>query len=209
MTDDTSNMPPNERTAVVKRLTRVYDGFLKIDEALVSHPRHDGGRQTVTRQCMERGDSVAVLIVDTSAHKVWLTEQFRYPTLAKGPGWIEEVPAGMLKDEEDFETAATREVAEETGIKDLTLEHISTFYVSPGGTSERTILYAAFVEQVSPDLAYSRAHQDKDEDIALVDRDIDEFIQAAIRGDINDAKTLIAGLWLNANLHRLDTTSKD
>jgi hypothetical protein len=84
--DDGANADTGVGTAVVKKLRRVYSGFLNIDEAVVSHPRYDGSRQTVTRLSLERGDSVALLMVDRKSRKVWLTEQFRYPTLEKGPG---------------------------------------------------------------------------------------------------------------------------
>ncbi len=203
MQDETSD-DEQARTALVKKVTRVFDGFLKIDEAIVSHPRFDGGRQTVTRQSMERGDAVAVLLVDRTRRKIWLTEQFRYSTLEKGPGWIEEIPAGMPNTGESFEDAALREVQEETGFTGLDLEHISTFYVSPGGTTERIALYAAFVDGKIQDAVMAAETQDKEEDILLVEVDVDDFIQASVLGRIDDAKTLIAGLWLGANRERLN-----
>lgn len=204
MSEDKAGGAGEERVAVVKKVERVFDGFLKIDKALVSHPRFDGGRQTVTRLSMERGDAVGVLLVDRKTRKVWLTEQFRYPTLEKGPGWIEEIPAGMPGEGESFEDAARREIAEETGFSELELEHVSTFYVSPGGTSERIVLYAAFVDGKPQDLAAAARDRDAEEDIRLVEIDLDDFIKAAILGELDDAKTLIAGLWLHANRDRLD-----
>lgn len=193
-----------ERTALVKSVERVFDGFLKIDKAVVSHPRFDGTRQTVTRLSMERGDAVSVVLVDRKHRKIWLTEQFRYPTFAKGPGWVEELPAGMVQAGEPPEKAAAREIAEETGFTGLHLEHISTFYVSPGGTSERVILFAAFVDDKTPDPELAARTQDEDEDIRLIEADLDEFMSAAGRGQIDDAKTLIGGLWLRANAERLN-----
>ena len=189
-----------ERTPIVYRVARVFDEFLKIDKAEVSHPRFDGRRQRVIRYSMERGDSVAVLLVDRRQRKVWLVEQFRYPTLGKGSGWVEEVPAGMPEDHETFDEAARREVAEETAFESLELEHISTFFVSPGGTSERLALFCAFV---SEDQRTSEPPPlDPEEDVRLFAVDLDEFMRNATLGHIDDAKTLIAGLWLVAHRQR-------
>ena len=202
MTED--NRESEEKVAVVKKVERVYEGFLNIDKALVSHSRYDGERQTVTRLSMERGDAVSVLIVNKAKRTVWLLEQFRYPTLAKGPGWILELPAGMPQPNETHLDAAHREIKEETGFSQLDLEHISTFYVSPGGTSERIVLYAAFIEDQQPDKALSDEIKDAEEDILMVETDLDEFINQAILGQIDDAKTLIGALWLAANRDRLE-----
>jgi len=191
------------KTAVVKRLRRVYSGFLNMDEAVVSHPRYDGGRQTVTRLSVERGDSVALLLVDRRSRKVWLTEQFRYPTLAKGPGWIVELPAGTVETGEEPDGTARREAAEETGLVPGALERVASFYVSPGGTSERIILYYAAVDGAKRDMGMARRTRDPDEDIKLIEQDLDEFLDEARLGRIDDAKTLVGGLWLLANRERL------
>ena len=200
MTDEETEQ---ERLVLVRKVTRVFNGFLKIDEAIVSHSRFDGGHQKVTRQSMERGDSVAVILIDRSRRKTWMVEQFRYPTLAKGPGWIKEIPAGMPQPDETFEEASLREIAEETGFTDLVLEHISTFYVSPGGTSERIALFAACVDGKTADPVRANETRDAEEDIRLIEEDLDDFLKSAALGRIDDAKTLIAGLWLLANKSRL------
>src|SRR5207247_1097093 len=90
---------------------------------------------------LERGDAVAALIHDVSNNTVVLVEQFRYPTLGKGTGWIFEVVAGMLKSEENPRHAIRREIFEEVGYKITSLKEIATFFVSPGGSSERIVLY--------------------------------------------------------------------
>lgn len=201
--DDASAERDSDRTVIIESLRRVYSGFLSIDEAVVSYPRHDGSRQTVTRQSMERGDSVAVAIVDRRRRKIWLTEQFRYSTLSKDTGWIMEIPAGMIERDEKPDAAARREAFEETGFALTTLETIATLYVSPGGTSERVILFYATVDGRVQDLAAAEKERDPDEDIKLVEQNLDDFFDACRRGRVNDAKTLAAGLWILANRERL------
>jgi ADP-ribose pyrophosphatase len=83
------------------------------------------------------------------------------------------------------------------------LERVASFYVSPGGTSERIILYYAAVDGAKRDMDMAKRTRDPDEDIKLIEQDLDEFLDEARFGRIDDAKTLIGGLWLVANRERL------
>jgi 8-oxo-dGTP pyrophosphatase MutT (NUDIX family) len=124
MNDDLPpSVPPSGHVAVVKRRRRVFSGFLSVDEALVSHSRHDGGTQEVLRQSLERGDSAAMALVDRRL----LTEQFRFPALANGPGWLRELPAGDIRRDETAAQAAAREAFEETGFTVEQVEPVATF----------------------------------------------------------------------------------
>lgn len=145
-----------------------------------------------------------MILVDRHRKKVWLTEQFRYPTMKKGPGWVTEIPAGGTRVGEAPEESILREVAEETGFAPDFVSHVATFYISPGGTSERVILYYAEVDGTHRDIEFTRMSCDKEEDIRVIDCDLNEFMEDARLGELEDAKTLIAGLWLCANRDRLE-----
>lgn len=189
--------------ASVRNVDRVHSGFLKLDRATVSYSKFDGGTREFTFECLERGDAAAVLLLDPVAHKVWLVEQFRYATLAGIGGWIEELPAGVIRANEPPDESARREVSEETGFNVERLEHISTFYVSPGGTSERIHLYLALVKRGENDPEVAERTRDVEEDIRLIEVDVDDFLAEAKNGRVEDAKTLVAGLWLVAHWGRL------
>src|SRR5438309_1386579 len=136
-----------EKRVFLERKRRILNDFFKVDEALLKFEKRDGTlSDTVRRLSFERGDSVSVLIFNATAKKILLVNQFKYPTLAKGPGWITEAVAGMIDEGEIPEDAARREVLEETGYAPSRLEHISTFYVSPGGSSERIVLFYAKID---------------------------------------------------------------
>src|SRR5579862_1612112 len=125
---------------------RVFDRFFKIDEATLRYERFDGNMSPqVTRLSFERGDSAAAVVFNTDTKRVILVNQFKYPSYEKGPGWMTEVVAGIVEPNESPETAIRREIFEEIGYEANSIEHISTFYVSPGGSSERIILYYAEV----------------------------------------------------------------
>ncbi len=187
------------KKVVLHSKERVFDSFFKIDEVYVSYEQFDGQMSPAIRRLIfERGDSVATLIYNRDAGTVLLIEQFRMPTYEKGPGWILETVAGVLEEGETPEAAVRREVVEEIGYEVETLEPIVTFYVSPGGTSERIILYYAEIVNAGK---IEQGGGIDDEDIRLVEYTLDEVREHLAAGRINDAKTLIGILWL---LRRLD-----
>lgn len=192
------------RVAVVKTLRRVFSGFLNIDEALVRHPRYDGASQEVHRLSLERGDSAAVALVDRARRVIFLTEQFRFPTLRNGPGWLREIPAGRIESDESAAAAGAREAFEETGFRPPVLEPIATFYASPGASSERIVLFLALVDGLPRDEAGAHSARDPGEDIAVIEQALDPFLCDCRDGRVVDAKTLVTGLWILANRARLE-----
>lgn len=191
------------RTALIETRHRVFSGFLNVDEARVRHTRHDGSTQTVVRLSVERGDSAAIALVDRRRRVIYLSEQFRFPTLESGPGWLRELPAGEVERGETMVQAAIRETFEETGFTVNDLEPIAQCYLSPGGSSERMALFYAVVDGLEPDAAGAAAAQDPHEDIALLETPLDDFLSDCREGRMLDAKTLLAGLWLLAHRERL------
>jgi nudix-type nucleoside diphosphatase (YffH/AdpP family) len=181
---------------------RILDDFFKVDAATVSYEGFDGRTiGPVRRLSLERGDSVAALVVNRDRNCAILTTQFRYPTLEKGPGWLTEIPAGMVESGETPEACIRREVREESGYEIARLEPIGTFYLSPGGSSERTILYYAEVTDAGR-VGPGGGQASEGEDIRVVEVPIDELERDALAGRLADAKTLVAILWLMASRRR-------
>ena len=179
------------------RRERKFDGFLKVDEAVVSYEKYDGGlikRQTFL--VLERGDAAAALIYDSQRELVILTEQFRYPTYDKGPGWLIETVAGGIGKGETPEDCIKREILEEVGYEVDEVQLIQRFYVSPGGSSERIYLFFASVSAdklVHPGAAGLDTEQ---EDILRLEVPVREFFRALDKNVYADAKTIIAAQWL-------------
>lgn len=197
---DGSIRPPKTTAQMPRRVTvhnrkRVFDGFFKLEEAEVSYERFDGEMTgKVKRLSLERGDSVAAVVFNTDSRTFLLANQFRYPTCEKGPGWITETVAGMIEGDESPEDAVRREILEETGFAARRLEPISTFYVSPGGSSERIVLFYAEVDE-------STRHRDgggvesEGEDIMIVEMPLEAAEKALADGEVVDAKTIIGLTW--------------
>ena len=174
---------------------RVFDDIYAIDEAVLAYRRHDGTwSQPVRQLCFERGDSVAALLVSRETNDFVLVNQFRYPTYEKGPGWILEIVAGGLDRDETPELAIKREIREETGYDVLELELITSFYVSPGGTSERVHLFYAEVSG-TPAADGRSFGTGGDEDIAVVELSSQQLWEEFTAGRLLDGKTIIALLW--------------
>ena len=175
----------------------VFHRFVfRIDEVRLRHERFDGSMSAeITRLIFNRGDSVAMLLHDAERDQILLCEQFRLPACDKGPGWLLEVPAGMIDGDEDPAESARRESLEETGYSPRTLERIGCVYLSPGGSSERIHLFYAEVS-LADKIADGGGLVAEGEDIRLVLMPASEAIAKARRGEINDAKTLIALQWL-------------
>lgn len=113
---------------------------------------------------------------------VHLVRQYRH---AAG-GWVLEVPAGKLDGGESAEACAARELREEIGRQAGSLEPLGSILTTPGFTNERIWLFLA--RELSP------APQGLQPDEALrVERvPFEEAVRMALRGEIEDAKSVCA-----------------
>jgi ADP-ribose pyrophosphatase len=187
----------NRIVNVIQRQEVFHRFVFRIDELKLQHERYDGSMSAeISRLILNRGDSVAMLLHDSESRQLLFCEQFRAPTLDKGPGWLLEVPAGMLEAGEDPEECARREAIEETGFSPRTLRKIACVYLSPGGSSERIHLFYAEVS-LSDKIGAGGGLVEEGEDIRLIRMPTAEAIARAAKGEIEDAKTLIAIQWLD------------
>lgn len=195
----------DRRVHIIDR-REIFNRFIfRIDELQLQHERFDGSMSPrLTRLVLNRGDSVAVLLHDPALRKVVLCEQFRPPTLKYGPGWLLELPAGMLEPGERVEDCARREVEEETGYSSpTTLGQICTVYPSPGGSSERIHICHAEIA-IRDDVPAFAGNAGEGEDVRLVTLHTDDVIAMARQRQILDAKTFIACQWLDLFTHAPD-----
>jgi ADP-ribose pyrophosphatase len=197
--------------AVIKQRRRVFDGFFKIDEFDVAFEgsRHNMVEQT--RLVFERGDAVAVLLLNLDTKSVVLVKQFKLPALigrrrddaSTTDGWIIETVGGMIDSGETPEAAVIRETMEETGYRIRHPRLIARFLSSPGGTSERIFLYFAEVEESDK---LGKGGGLDDENIELVSMSLEELFGQLASGSIDDPKLIIAAHWLKEHIGTSMTT---
>lgn len=119
--------------------TLLHQGFLQVEKYVVEHE----GRE-ITNQVLNRGDSVACLLVNPDTMMCILILQFRVPVfLTDNHGMIYEVPAGRVEEDEDQMQAMQRELLEEVGFEIRDLKFQFALYNSPGGSTETTHCFLA------------------------------------------------------------------
>lgn len=136
-----------------------------------------------------RDITAAVIVAVTDDDELVLVEQHRVPL---GRRTIE-MPAGLVADEDEgetLETAAARELEEETGYRPARIERLGEFASSPGMTSETfTLVRAHGLERVGD----GGGHEGEDIIVHLVPREeIGAFVAARrVEGFAVDAKMLL------------------
>lgn len=184
-----------QRVQVLSRRL-VLDAYLKVEKVTLRYPRYDGRLSTeITRFNIKRGDAVGVLLFDATDDSVILVEQFKWPVYEADGGWIVETLAGIIDAGETPEEAARREALEETGYLLEDLRPIARFYTSPGVLSEQVYLFFARVDN-SRRVESGGGIEAEGEDIRCKRYRWDDLEEAIGRGEIVDAKTLIAIDWL-------------
>lgn len=99
---------------------------------------------------------------------------------------ILELPAGSRKADEAWLLCAQRELREETGQRAQTFTHLGDIWPAPGFTDEVLRIYLA--QHLEPDPLPG----DVDELIEVIPMGLDDLLEMAQDGRIQDAKTIIS-----------------
>ncbi len=119
---------------------------------------------------------------------ILLIRQYRYAT----GGELWEIPAGTLDPGEDPEVCARRELLEETGVTAARLQRLTSIWTTPGFTNEVIHLYLA------TGLTMGEPSRERDEFIEVVPQPLSRVLALIRDGEIRDAKTVVAILYMAA-----------
>lgn len=157
----------------------------KICAVRVEEFRHDDG-DVVKRESIDHPGAVVMLPFD--GERIWLVRQ---PREVVGEQSLVELPAGKLDvaGEGVLETAK-RELREEIGKSATTWQHLTSFYASPGFTTEEIHAFLA------TDLRDDPAEADESERIEVVTEPL-SHLDDVIRS-CHDSKSLITLLWFRS-----------
>lgn len=198
MAKTTLDVKFNQRDHKSVLTKRLHDGFFKVDHYQIEHALFAGGRtEAFSRELFERGEASAVLLYDPKKDVVVLTEQYRIGAALdkkQASPWLLEVVAGMMEVGESAEDVARREAEEEAGCRLNKLIPISSYWSSPGGTSEKVHLYCALID--SSDLGGIHGLEYEQEDILVRVIPFQTAYEGIESGQINNAATIIALQWL-------------
>jgi ADP-ribose pyrophosphatase len=162
--------------------TRQYTGrIINVDVDDVRFPdgsvgqlemvRHPGASAILPFLTEPGGDDPQVLLI----------RQYRYAA----EGYVYEVPAGRLDPGETPQECAVRELKEETGCTAGNVEHLYSFYTTPGFTDEKIHAYMA------SDLTRGESELEADEFVETISLPLSRALEMVREGKIVDAKTAL------------------
>lgn len=177
--------------------------FFRLEKISLRHRLFGGGwGPGIQREILYRGDAVAVVLYDPARDEIALLEQFRIGAMAEPRGpWCYEVVAGMVEPGETPEAVALRELQEEANIAPHSLEYICNYLSSPGGSDEKLHIYCGLCSLQGAGGVYGLAEEG--EDIRVHIFAAEQVFAELYSGAFNNATTLIALQWLQANRARL------
>ena len=166
----------------------VYHG--KIIHLDIDQVRLPNGH-TLDLEVIHHPGGAAVVAVD-DRQQVCMLRQYRHVV----GDWVWEIPAGKLDAEEAPLRTAKRELQEEAGFRAGEWQDLGSMISSPGVFSEVVHLYLA------SDLSHGETDQEPEEVIEIEWWPMEQACNAALAGEIRDAKTVIALLRAQAVLNR-------
>jgi ADP-ribose pyrophosphatase len=166
---------------------RVYEGqIINVDKDKVRFP--DGSVAELEMVRHPGASAVVPFLTDPGADdpQILLIKQFRHAA----DDFIYEIPAGKLDGGEEPLVCARRELLEETGCSAERIDHLYTFYTTPGFTDE--VIHAFMATGLSRgDVAH-----EKDEFMSLETVTLSQALELIKTGVLKDGKSALAILYV-------------
>lgn len=165
---------------------RAYSGkVIHVDIDTVRFPNGSTGELEMVRH--SGASAVVPFLTDPAGDdpQILLIRQFRHAA----DGFIYEIPAGKLDGAEDPRVCAERELREETGCSAERVDHLCTFFTTPGFTDEKIHAFMA------SGLTRGDTEHEKDEFMSLETVTLSRALEMIQSGELNDAKSALAILY--------------
>jgi ADP-ribose pyrophosphatase len=160
---------------------RVFEGriiVVRVDDVEAA----DG--HVSTREVVEHRGAVGIVCVHDD--EIVLVRQYRHATAEV----LLEIPAGKLDPGEDPETTARRELVEEVGLRPNAIEHLATYYTTPGFSNELFHLY------LTTDVTPEAGSTEPGEVIEVERYPLSSVRELLTSGAVRDAKSLLGLAYL-------------
>jgi len=183
----------------------VHVGFHMLQVQHLRHALFDGGKSEVLRrEVFVSGDAAIVLPYDPKLDRVLMVEQFRMGPLGRGDPrpWQLEPVAGRVDPGETPENAARREALEEAGLTLHDLEHIASYYPTPGSVTDYFHSYIGLCDL--PDAQTDIGGLDAEhEDIKTHVLSFEAAMDLLTTGEVDVGPLVLALMWLQRERPRL------
>ncbi len=151
---------------------------LEVDQVRIA------GKETIREVVRHPGG--VVILAEIGDGRIPFVRQHRYPVNSD----LLELPAGKQDPDEIPSSSAARELEEETGFRPLFLEHVCSYYTSPGFCDE--LLHFYYTDQLEETVRTP----EEDEDLEVEYHTLEKALEMISKGEIVDGKTITALLWL-------------
>ena len=168
-----------------------YSGFRQVHTYTY---REDETGHAARREIVSGQHAIAVVAYDPKLELLVMIRQFRIGAqLGTGKGMSVELAAGLIDPGEDPQTAAERELLEETGLNALHVTPMCRFLTTPGLTDEVLNIYYAEVD--ARDLVGEAGHASESEQTFPFLLSLEEALSAIDSNDINNGIVMIGLMW--------------
>lgn len=154
---------------------KVFEGII-VD---VIHQDYDYQSRPIRVEKVVHPGGVCILALDEN-NDTFLIKQYRFGIEQE----LLEFPAGLIDLGESVETAAIRELQEETGYRAHKITSLGLIHPSPGYLNEVTHLFLA------EKLEYIGQNLDPNESLEVIKLPFKDVIDRVLCGEITDAKTI-------------------
>ena len=173
------------REVIEKKVTLHRGKVVQYEELTVTTP----GGNSALRDIIRHPGGCVIVPVDDQGY-TYLVRQYRVAF----EKMMLEFPAGKLDSGEEPSVCAARELMEETGFRAKSLRRVTSIYSSPGFCDEEIHVY------IANGLTAGATDPDEDEFIEVIRYKPEEIIAMVMKGEIQDAKTVVGAMILERTL---------
>ncbi len=156
------------------------------------------GREKIHRFELNVPEVIAALVYVEDTDEIVLVEQFRYSSIKKCSGWVMEIVAGLIENNEAPETSLKREVLEESGYQVREYKKILNFFPNVGFSNQYGHFYFVTCKKADKVESGGGLKAEK-EDIKVHSLATELVREKVINNEFNDSKTIIALQWFFLN----------
>ena len=183
----------------IEQEEQLYSGFRQVHTYTY---RENQSGFSARREIVSAHHAVAVVAYDPTLDKLVMIRQFRIGAqLGTGKGLSVELAAGLIDPGEDPQTAAERELLEETGLQSRNVKPMCQFLTTPGLTDE--VLHIFYAEVDAQYLTEEAGHAGESEQTFPFTLTLEQALAAVDSNAIYNGIVMTGLMWFARNRDQL------